>query len=195
MTAGPNNGTDKLRLTIYVAMLVVVAVPMLWFLIERVLVVLHVSWRPLDMTESLTPILLMSKFGLLANNGGAICPIHCGYDGLTIVLHVLALGLIARRVFLALSGRRRLPPESFKTLEAGMAGIAIALLVYSVWFVLTSLGVMFSVMLTMFFHTISFGFISNENEFSLLLLALAFWLTELKQLPLLPSPRRGAEAS
>lgn len=140
-------------------------------------------------TLSLGVSLWLSEIGfpLVSNGGGAVCPVTCHGGLLLTALSLLATGLSARELWRLWKSPTHLPPQAFGPLERLLAGAGLLLIALEgvllvVGLLFPALGGVGSAMVDMFIHAVTLGLMPDATKLVHLLLALAFWIMELKQL-------------
>jgi hypothetical protein len=157
-------------------------------------------WLVHALPVRLVLILGQAGFPGVGDGGGAVCPLHCRPGLLFGALSLVAVVLSARHLLRQWTASTTPVPSAFGPIERLMAQLGLGLMMLSIALSASvALGATFgtvgSAMLALFISAVSFGWMTSPAKLAQVLLALAFWIVEIKWLLAAWRERRSRAAA
>lgn len=125
--------------------------------------------------------LMLGKLGFpsVSDGGGAVCPLSCRPGLLLVAVSLIAVALSARHLLRQWTASTQCVPSAFGPFERLLVQFGLGLIVLAV--VLSVLfGIIGTAALSMFTDAVTLGLTMNTTKLAHLLLAVAFWIVEVK---------------
>jgi hypothetical protein len=120
-------------------------------------------------------------FPVVGDGGGAVCPLTCRPGALFAGLSLIAVALSARHLVRQWTASTPRVPSAFGPIERLLAQVGLGLIVLAV--VLSALfGAIGQAVLSLFIGAVTLGSLTSPTKLAHVVLAVAFWIVEIKWL-------------
>jgi hypothetical protein len=133
--------------------------------------------------------LILGQVGLpgAGDGGGAVCPLTCQRGPLLWASSLVAVALSARHLLRQWTPSTPRVPSAFGPIERLLAQVGLGLMTLSIALSASvvlnaNFGAVGSAMLALFISAVTFGWMMSPARLAQVLLALAFWIVEIKWL-------------